>query len=127
MKKKVIAAILALTTFGLIGGQADAAVWPNNKLSDLQTARLSDGSHRIVFKACNGATCFWWTPINSTTMADSVRALANTAFLTGKRVNMQCGTGLSNPACACTQVSVFENNALVQRCAFNIDNMQVME
>lgn len=127
MKSKLVHGFLALTTLGLVGSQADAAVWPNNKIFDLQTARLADGSHRIVFKACNGATCFWWTPINSSTMADSVRALANTAFLTGKRVNMQCGSGLNNPGCSCQNSSVFENNALVQRCVYNIDNMQVIE
>ena len=127
MNKKIIPAVLAFTTFGLIGSQGDAATWPNNTVSELQTAKLADGVHHVVFKGCNGATCFWWTAVNNAMQADSVRALATTAFLTHKKVNLQCGAGTGNTACSCQNSSVFENNALVSKCVYNIDNMQVID
>jgi hypothetical protein len=126
MNMKLIRGFLATAALGLVVSQATAGSYTNNKIWDLQTAKLADNTHRIVFKACSGSTCYWWTPANTSTAADSVRTLASTAFLTGKRVNIQCG-GTANSGCACQNAAVFENGNLVTRCVWGTDGMQIIE
>ena len=118
--------ILSTAFIGMIAAPAAAGSYSSCKIWDLQYVHFADGSHRMVFKACTpAATCFWWAPANVTAAGDSVRSLATSAFLARKLVNVQCGANGST--CACTSMTVYENNVQTTKCVYNIEGLQVIE